>query len=287
VTKEMLKIKKLEAFLASRGYSESKYLKAIASEDDASQKINEVHSLLTSVMKGTSFTRDVVPQKISSIPSELEEYCASNGRGDIKFRSNGELRDLVVTLKGGSARDPGSYHGLGLAHDLIILTPKNNNSYVGIGENKDIIKKDPELAKLMKQYGELKGLKWGGDFKRGNAHTLPTGEVVYDTEFHHYEIPKDQIPEYIHPSIKKALEILDIDINTLRSSSGRQKVYQSFLMIIKEKKFDTKPDDFDRNKNKNDERLVETEVEYDPDDSFDLDDESQALFNKIVSRLFL
>ena len=225
----MKKINDLTKYLSKRGFSkEVSYLNSLAYKKYA----NNDKSLLSQIMNGTSFSSEIIPQKISSIPSDLQQFCASKGRSDVSFKSNGVLRDLAETLRGGAARDPGSYHGLGLAHDLIILTPKNNNKYPGIGENTSIIKKDPELVKLMKEYAESRNLTWGGNFSRGRAFTLPTGETVHDTELHHFEIPKKDIDKYVHPIVKEVLGRRGISISDLSSSAGRQKAYRLILSII-------------------------------------------------------
>jgi len=225
----MKKINDLTKYLSKRGFSkEASYLNSLAYKKYA----NNDKSLLSQIMRGTSFSSEIIPQKISSIPSDLQQFCASKGRSDVSFKSNGVLRDLAVTLKGGAARDPGSYHALGLAHDLIILTPKNNNKYSGIGENTSIIKKDPELVKLMKEYAESRDLTWGGNFSRGNAFTLPTGETVHDTELHHFEIPREKMLQYMHPIIGDVLSRNGINLSELTSSSVRQKAYKIILSII-------------------------------------------------------
>ena len=225
----MKKINDLTRYLSKRGFSkEASYLNSLA----YNKYENNDKSLLSQIMNGTSFSSEIIPQKISSIPSDLQQFCASKGRSDVSFKSNGVLRDLAETLRGGAARDPGSYHGLGLAHDLIILTPKNNNKYPGIGENTSIIKKDPELVKLMKEYAESRNLTWGGNFSRGRAFTLPTGETVHDTELHHFEIPKKDMDKYVHPIVKEILGRRGISISDLSSSAGRQKAYRLILSII-------------------------------------------------------
>jgi len=263
----MKKINDLTKYLSKRGFSkEASYLNSLAYKKYA----NNDKSLLSQIMNGTSFSSEIIPQKISSIPSDLQQFCASKGRSDVSFKSNGVLRDLAETLRGGAARDPGSYHGLGLAHDLIILTPKNNNKYPGIGENTSIIKKDPELVKLMKEYAESRDLTWGGNFSRGNAFTLPTGETVHDTELHHFEIPREDMGNYIHPIIKEVLGNKGIGISDLSSSKGRQRAYRTILSIISgegeagdgvaKNKGEVISNDFDPNKKLMDSNLSDREI---------------------------
>lgn len=230
----MKKLKNLHDILAKLGFEkEAKLVLAYAETDESS--LNKALEALSSVFNGSTFSTSVIPQKISQIPSDLTSFVASKGRSDVSFSSNGVLRDLKETLRGGAARDPGSYHGLGLAHDLKIMTPKNNNSYSGIEENKNIIEKDPELVDIMREYAEKRGLKWGGDFRRGSKFTLPSGKEAYDMELHHFEIPTDEISNYINPAIMSALNYLKIDTELLESSSGRQKIYKDFISLFENK----------------------------------------------------
>ena len=230
----MKKIKNLHDILAKLGFEkEAKLVLAYADTDE--NNLNKAFEALSSVFDGSTFFPSVIPQKISQIPSDLTSFAASKGRSDVSFTSNGVLRDLKETLRGGAARDPGSYHGIGLAHDLKIMTPKNNNSYSGIDENKNIIQKDPELVEIMAQYAKERGLKWGGDFSRGSKFTLPSGREVYDMELHHFEIPTDEISEYISPAIDSALNYMGIDTELLKNSSGRQKIYKDFISLFDNK----------------------------------------------------
>jgi hypothetical protein len=281
----MNNVKKLEKILIGFNLKEEAYYisKLAQSELDEKNRIEQAKQALSSVMSAGTFMRSVVPEKIAKIPSHLTSFCSSNGRGDVRFASNGELRNLTETLKGGAARDPGSYHALGLAHDLIILTPKNNNKYSGIGENTEIIKKDPGLVELMSKYAEENNLTWGGKFKRGNSFKLPSGQQVFDMELHHFEIPKSEAIQYINANIKKAMEFLYLGDDLLKSSSGRQKIYRTFLSVMNNSdyKIENKKEEVIDDKNEFD----LSEQPYDEEEAFDEYESSQEGLIKLLQSI--
>lgn len=276
----MKKIKNLYNILAKLGLEREARL-VLASADTNENNINEALETLKPIFNGSIFDKSVIPTKISQIPENLTSFASEKGRGDVSFSSNGILRDLKETIMGGPARDPGSYHGLGLAHDLIIKTPKNNNSYNGIGENKNIIQKDPGLVDIMNEYAEKNQLKWGGHFRRGDSYNLPSGLTVYDMELHHFEIPTEQLIDNVDDRILSALDLLDISEEYLKNSNGRELIYRSFISLFEDK------DKFSKSFSQNKESLPEFQdselSEY--DDSYkkdDLDSESSIAFIKAI-----
>jgi len=227
----MNKIKKLSKTLEGMGlrYEAAEILK-LAEASMPSNDMNNITNDLRRLFDGTRLKEIFVPQKIISVPQDLTSFFSSNGRGDVKFTSNGAIRELRETLQGGPARDKGSLHGLGLAHDLIIDTPKLSGSY-NIGRNSEVIQKDPELVELMSKFAEQAGLVWGGKMSRGKSFDV-NGTQVYDMELHHFELPKSELISSVHPDIINFMKKVGISENSILSSGGRQGLYSQLVNAL-------------------------------------------------------
>jgi hypothetical protein len=227
----MNKIKKLSKTLEGMGlrYEAAEILK-LAEASMPSNDMNNITNDLRRLFDGTRLKEIFVPQKIISVPQDITSFFSSNGRGDVKFTSNGAIRELKETLQGGPARDKGSLHGLGLAHDLIIDTPKLSGSY-NIGRNSEVIQKDPELVSLMSKFAEQAGLVWGGKMSRGKSFDV-NGTQVYDMELHHFELPKSELISSVHPDIINFMNKVGLSESSIFSSSGRQELYSQLVNAL-------------------------------------------------------
>jgi len=227
------------------------YLLKIAEED------------LSLFFDGTTISTSSIPDKIKDIPNSLSSLAKSMGRADIFFTSNGITRELNETLQGGPARDKGSIHALGQAHDLIIHTSKLKEEY-NIGKNGKILTLDPQVAIIMAEFANKSGLIWGGTFKRGNAYSI-NNMTVYDMELHHFEMPSKNIFNSL-PSGLATIIRNNFDPKIVETSSGRQELYKFFIEKLKNKNYknsQTKPID-----------SPQTEIEQQPEEQY------QSLENK-------
>lgn len=229
-------------------------------------KAKELMQELASIFSGTRLKESFAPQKILNVPNELNSFFRSNGRGDVTFGSNGVVRELRETLEGGPARDKGSLHGLGLAHDLLINTPKISGSY-NISKNAEIIEKDPELVKLMSKFADTSGLTWGGRMSSGSQFNLD-GITVYDRELHHFEIPKSEITSAVHPVIISFMREFGISESNLLTSSGRQNIYSLLVDALSGREITSEKAEYYRHSEPDKEEVqeysAESEVESKP-----------------------
>ena len=247
-------------------------------------KAKELMEELASIFSGTRLKESFAPQKILNVPSELNSFFRSNGRGDVTFGSNGVVRELRETLEGGPARDKGSLHGLGLAHDLLINTPKISGSY-NIGKNAEIIEEDPELVKLMSKFADTSGLTWGGRMSSGSQFNLD-GITVYDRELHHFEIPKSEITSAVHPVIISFMREFGISESSLLTSSGRQNIYSLLIDALSGKEITSEKAEYYRHSDSGtNDGEPEYEIQQGPSEPTRLDQKDlNTLIN--IGRLF-
>lgn len=156
-------------------------------------------------------------QRLKLIIQDLEKHLNSNGFSGTKLANNGVTRDLVAsTYPNNPARAVASLHGAGLAIDLKFNIP--GKKWTGIGDNGNLASDHlltKEIARWVASQGDLTwGAEWGdSDPKNG----IVKGRGV--TEYHHFEIRANKIPEYWKP-FEEDLKKLGFSINKL-NRTGR------------------------------------------------------------------
>lgn len=181
--------------------------------------------------------KELIPNKIASIPEALTSFAASKGREDAKFKSNGATRSLAKAIGGGGSRIAGSLHGLGFAHDLIINTGKFTEEY-NIGLNKKVIKSDPEIMHIMKEFAEVNNLTWGGNWSKGGrvtaTHNGKSIEVGVE-ELHHFELKEEELATNLPAPIKAFMVQIGMSPGDIASSEKRKNLYEEILEVVKGK----------------------------------------------------
>jgi hypothetical protein len=135
--------------------------------------------------------------RLSNIPADLQKYLRANGFPGAVIASNGIMRGLYASAYPDSpVRVAASYHGCGLAHDLIFQIP--GIVWKGIGHNKNLaVNTNLNLViwNWVKQQGDL---TWGGEWGKsdpGSGNIKGWGI----TEYHHFQIKESIQPKYWEP----------------------------------------------------------------------------------------
>lgn len=166
----------------------------------------------------------LVSQRIKTIDNLLGAFLMENGRGDVTIASNGASRSIEDSISGSSSKASGSLHGLALAHDLLINSPKSGK-YTGLSVNLKILNKDPELVLLMHEFAIKENLDWGGLWEgRGTAFSID-GNTYWSEELHHFELWPDEIPSNVSPLVIQYMNIYNMSPSDLIDKERRIILY--------------------------------------------------------------
>ncbi len=135
--------------------------------------------------------------RLSNIPKDLQNYLRANGFPGTVIKSNGIMRGLYASAYPDSpVRVAASYHGCGLAHDLIFQIP--GIVWSGIGHNKNLAV-NTNLNIVIWNWVKSQGdLTWGGEWGKSD----PSSGNIKGwgiTEYHHFQIKESIQPKYWEP----------------------------------------------------------------------------------------
>ena len=185
-------------------------------------------------------------KRLKKIVTDLTNYLKSNGYPDAYLISNGIVRDLAASSKGGGARAAGSLHGSGLAIDVgykggpskydtkkgwvgpeMTLTGGNKTKWETISDNQNLAS-DTQLVKTIWNWVKTqKDITWGAEWGNSNLEQgIVKGRGI--TEFHHFEIKKQYIPQY-WKTWDGDLKSLGFSSNDLVTTNELGKLYKKLV----------------------------------------------------------
>lgn len=210
-----------------------------------------VNTKLVYVTKsGTKYIIDssqgLAGKRLKKIITDLTNYLKSNGYPDAYLISNGIMRDLAASSKGGGARAAGSLHGSGLALDIgykggsskydpkkgwvgpeMTLTGGKKSKWETISDNKNLAS-DTQLVKTIWSWVKTQNdITWGAEWGDSNLEQgIVKGTGI--TEFHHFEIKKSYIKQYWLPW-EGDLKSLGFSSNDLVTTNELGKLYKKLV----------------------------------------------------------
>ena len=185
-------------------------------------------------------------KRLKKIITDLTNYLKSNGYPDAYLISNGIMRDLTASSKGGGARAAGSLHGSGLALDIgykggpskydnkkgwvgpeMTLTGGKKSKWETISDNKNLAS-DTQLVKTIWSWVKTQNdITWGAEWGGSNLEQgIVKGHGI--TEFHHFEIKKSFIKQYWQPW-EGDLKSLGFSSNDLVTTNELGKLYKKLV----------------------------------------------------------
>lgn len=167
--------------------------------------------------------------RLTPILKDLQNYLNNNGYKGAKIGNNGVMRDLRGSAYPSSpARASASLHGAGLAIDVTFNIP--GFSWKGIGDNGNL-SKDPNLTKVINNFVKGQGdITWGAVWGKSKpADGVVTGRGI--TEYHHFEIRADLIPQYWEP-VKSELAKFGFKPTDLKSPGKGSNLHKLMLKLL-------------------------------------------------------
>ena len=188
-------------------------------------------------IKGTKLTNksgtsmvNLAGHRLTPILKDLESYLNKNGFPGAKIGNNGVMRDLKGSAYPSSpARAAASLHGAGLAIDVTFKIPGFNWSSISDNGN---LSKDANLTRVINNFVKGQGdITWGASWGKGSKPSDGIVNARGITEYHHFEIRSDLIPQYWEP-VKDELAKLGFKPTDLKSPGRGSNLHKLMLKLL-------------------------------------------------------